>query len=308
MRVFNDTEKLLEFKNSVVTIGTFDGVHLGHQKIISQMKEEAERIDGETVIITFFPHPRKVVKDGASDILILTTLPEKISLLASYGIDNLVVVPFNEKFSNQSASEYIEDFLWEKFHPKCVIIGYDHRFGKGRSGNYQLLEEYGAKLGFEVKEIPEQVQNELSISSTKIRESLLKGDISTANHCLGHPYFFEGLVIKGNQLGRTIGFPTANLDTGDAEKLIPENGVYAVKVCLHGNTYLGMMNIGLRPTVGGTSRTIEVNILDFDKDIYGETLKIEVMAYLRGEQKFAGLDALKDQLAKDRDAVRELLK
>lgn len=249
-----------------------------------------------------------MVKEGAPEVLTLTTLAEKISLLDSYGIENLVVVAFDERFSNLSASQYIEQFLWEKFHPKCVIIGYDHRFGHGRKGDYHLLEEYGAKLGFEVKEIPEQVQNEISISSTKIRESLLRGDAETAGNCLGHPYFFEGVVVKGNQLGRTIGFPTANLDTGDPEKLIPENGVYAVKVSLHGQSYLGMMNIGLRPTVGGTKRTIEVNILDFNQDIYGETLKIEVMAYLRGEQKFAGLDALKEQLAKDREDVRILLR
>ncbi|PZP42563.1 MAG: riboflavin biosynthesis protein RibF [Pseudopedobacter saltans] len=307
MRVFRDTDQLPEFNNSVVTIGTFDGVHLGHQKIIAQMKKEADRIGGETVIITFFPHPRKVVKEGSPAVLILTTLAEKISLLDSYGVDNVVVVAFDEKFSNQSASQYIEDFLWKKFRPKCVIIGYDHRFGHGRMGDYKLLESYGNSLGFEVKEIPQQVQNEISISSTKIREALLKGDIKTADNCLGHPYFFEGMVIKGNQLGRTIGFPTANLDTGDPEKLVPENGVYAVKVGLNGKQYLGMMNIGIRPTVGGTSRTIEVNILDFDKDIYGETLKIDVIAYLRGEQKFAGLDALKSQLAKDRESVRLLL-
>ncbi|WP_447640187.1 MULTISPECIES: bifunctional riboflavin kinase/FAD synthetase [Chitinophagaceae] len=307
MRVFRDMEKATGFRNSVVTIGTFDGVHLGHQKIIAQMKEEAEKIGGETVIITFFPHPRKVVKEGHANVQILTTLPEKVSLLESYGIDNLVVVAFDEQFSNQSASQYIEDFLWEKFHPKCVIIGYDHRFGKDRTGDYHLLENYGKKLGFEVKEIPEQVQNEISISSTKIRESLLRGDVRTAQDCLGHPYFFEGTVIKGNQLGRTIGFPTANLDTGDPEKLIPENGVYAVRVTLQGNYYMGMMNIGVRPTVGGTTRTIEVNILDFNQDIYGETLKIEVIAYLRGERKFAGLDVLKAQLAKDRECVQKLL-
>jgi len=307
MRVYKDTDDLPQFRNAVVTIGTFDGVHLGHQKIVAQMKEEAVRMGGETVIITFYPHPRRVVKERNVNIQILTTLPEKITLLESYGIDNVVVVAFDEAFANQSASQYIEDFLWKKFQPKCVIIGYDHRFGHGRMGDYQLLEEYGKKLGFAVKEIPEQIQNEISISSTKIREALLKGDIATADKCLGHPYFFEGVVVKGNQLGRTIGFPTANLATGDPEKLIPENGVYAVNVRLQDKVYLGMMNIGVRPTVGGTSRTIEVNILDFDKDIYGETLKIEVMAYLRGEQKFAGLDALKAQLAKDRDAVKELL-
>ncbi|MFT4202327.1 MAG: bifunctional riboflavin kinase/FAD synthetase [Chitinophagaceae bacterium] len=307
MKVFRDTDRLPEFKNSVVTIGTFDGVHLGHQKIIAQMKQEAARIDGETVIITFFPHPRKVVREEQPQIRILTTLAEKISLLESYGIDNLVVVAFDEKFATLSASQYIEDFLWKKFHPQCVIIGYDHRFGHGRQGDYHLLESYGEKLGFDVKEIPEQLQNEISISSTKIREALLKGDVRTAHDCLGHPYFFEGTVVKGNQLGRTIGFPTANLDTGDSEKLVPQNGVYAVKVILRDQHYLGMMNIGMRPTVGGTARTIEVNILDFDKDIYGETLKIDVMAYLRREQKFAGLDALKDQLARDREAVRQLL-
>ena len=307
MRVYKNTDQLPEFRNSVVTIGTFDGVHLGHQKIIAQMKQQAAQQAGETVIITFYPHPRKIVREGVPAIQILTTLAEKLSLLEDFGIDNVVVVPFNESFAQQSASQYIEDFLWKKFHPNCVIIGYDHRFGHDRLGDYKLLETYGQRLGFEVREIPEQVQNEISISSTKIREALLLGDIRTADNCLGHPYFFEGTVVKGNQLGRTIGFPTANLDTGDPEKLIPKNGVYAVMVHLHGQDYMGMMNIGVRPTVGGTTRTIEVNILDFDKDIYGEVLKIDVLKYLRGEIKFAGLDALKDQLAKDKAEVRTLL-
>lgn len=310
MRVFNNIEALPTFKNAVVTIGTFDGVHLGHQKIISQLKAEAAHHNGETIIITFHPHPRKIVKEGNMPVPILTTLSEKIKLLESFGVDNVIVVPFDEAFSNQSAEEYIEKFLWDKCKPSCIIVGYDHRFGHGRTGDYKLLEKYGEKIGFKVKEISEQVQNEVAISSTRIREALLKGDILTANNFLGHPYFFEGMVVTGNQLGRTIGFPTANLDVDNSEKLIPANGVYAVKVKdphNQNNQLKGMMNIGVRPTVGGTQRTIEVNILDFNQDIYGKMLEIEIIQHLRGEVKFAGLDALKEQLAKDRDAVNEIL-
>ena len=307
MQVHSDVNSLPVFQHAVVTIGTFDGVHLGHRQIIRQLKEEAALIQGETVIITFHPHPRKIVREGQSPVPILSTLREKIALLEAEGIDHLVVVPFDETFAAQTASEYVEHFLVEKFHPQTVIIGYDHRFGQGRAGDYHLLETYGLQLGFMVKEIPEHILDEVTISSTRIREALLQTDIDTANHFLGYSYFFEGLVVKGNQLGRTIGFATANLQVEDAEKLIPGNGVYAVTVSLAGETFNGMMNIGLRPTVDGTRRVIEVHLLDFNRDIYGQTVTVTVQHYLRGEVKFSGLDALKEQLAKDKLAASAIL-
>jgi riboflavin kinase/FMN adenylyltransferase len=301
---------LPEFKRAVVTIGTFDGVHLGHRQIIAQMKEEAARIDGETVIITFHPHPRKIISSVPGDIKLLNTLSEKIILLEAAGIDHLVVVPFDHQFANQTADEYVTDFLYKYFKPHTVIIGYDHRFGKGREGNYELMDAYGKSLGFEVKEISEKLMNEIVISSTKIRHSLVDNDIETANQFLGYPYFFEGTVIEGNKLGRTIGYPTANLHISSEEKLVPGNGVYAVTVVRRESSVVskGMMNIGVRPTVDGKKRVIEVNIFDFDEDIYGETLQVQVHHYLRGEIKFNGLDELKAQLQKDKLAATELLK
>ena len=300
---------LPEFNKAVITIGTFDGVHLGHKKIIAQLKEEAMLIGGETVMITFHPHPRKIVSSVPGDIKLLTTLEEKIDLLAAAGIDHLVVIPFNHLFANLNAQEYVEDFLYKNFKPHTIIIGYDHRFGKGRAGDYQLLEQFGKQLGFQVKEISEELLNEVVISSTKIRHALFDNDIATANDFLGYAYFFEGIVIEGNKLGRTIGYPTANLHISSEEKLIPSNGVYAVTIHLpdQEQLYKGMMNIGLRPTVDGKKRVIEVNIFDFDADIYGQLLQIHVHHYLRGEVKFNGLDGLKEQLLKDKAAAKALL-
>lgn len=315
MRVHRELAgSLPEFKKAVVTIGTFDGVHLGHRQIIAQMKEEAARIGGETVIITFHPHPRKIVSSVPGDIKLLSTLNEKIHLLEAAGVDHLVVVPFDHRFANQTAEQYVKDFLYHYFKPHTVIIGYDHRFGKGREGDYHLLKSYGQNLGFEVKEISEQLINEIVVSSTRIRRAIAENDSATANRFLGYPYFFEGVVIEGNKLGRTIGYPTANLHISSEEKLIPGNGVYAVTVVLNpetqptgpkpGNRYKGMMNIGLRPTVDGKKRVIEVNIFDFNQDIYGQTLQVHLQQYLRGEVKFNGLDELKAQLNQDRqDAI-----
>ena len=302
MKVYHSTEQMPAFKNAVVTIGTFDGVHIGHQQIIRQLKQEAARIGGETVIITFHPHPRKVVAAGQSPVYLINTIEEKIELLEKNGIDNLVVVPFTEAFSQLSPEEYCEQFLIEKFKPHTVIIGYDHRFGKGRAGDYKLLEAYGARHAFELKEIPAHVINESTVSSTRIREAVLSGNVELAESLLGYDFFFEGKVVEGNKLGRTLGFPTANLQIQQEEKLIPGNGVYAVAVKLESGEYkTGMMNIGVRPTVDGTKRMIEVNIFDFDQDIYGTTLRVYVQKYLRGEQKFNGLDALKAQLAIDKE-------
>lgn len=320
MQVHRDIGQLPVFNNAVITIGTFDGVHTGHQTIIQQLKKEAAAVNGETVIITFHPHPRMVVREGQSPVHILTTLDEKINLLAQQGINHLVVVPFNESFASQTAEEYIKDFLVARFNPHTITIGYDHRFGKNRAGDYRLLEEYGARLGFVVKEIPAQVLNDITISSTRIREALLKGDINTANTCLGYDYHFEGLVVDGNKLGRTLGYPTANLHIHDADKLVPGNGVYVVETEFPVSSLKfkvgdadetgavssppfrgrGMMSIGVRPTIGVSERTIEVNIFDFNEDIYGQTLRVYVKKYLRPELKFNGLDELITALDKDK--------
>lgn len=304
---------LPEFRNAVITIGTFDGVHKGHQQILAQMKEEAARINGETIIITFHPHPRKIVSSVPGDVKLLNTLSEKKLLLEKAGIDHLVVVPFDHHFANQSADEYVKDFLYKYFRPHTIIIGYDHRFGKGRTGDYHLLEDYGKQLGFEVKEITEQLLNEIAVSSTRIRKAITENDIDTANAALGYPYFFEGLVIEGNQLGRTIGYPTANLHIGSEEKLIPGNGVYAVHVELLSDEPSasqklgGMMNIGIRPTIDGKKRVIEVNIFDFNADIYGQQLRVHVLKQLRNEVKFDGLEALKTQLGIDKEQALTII-
>jgi riboflavin kinase/FMN adenylyltransferase len=309
MQIHHNTDQLPVFRRAVVTIGTFDGVHTGHARILHQLREEAARIDGETLIITFFPHPRKVVQGGGQDIRLINTVREKIDLLSWQKIDHLVIVPFTEAFSQLTAQEYIEAFLLAKFHPHTVIIGYDHRFGKGRQGDYHLLEQYSSSAGFQLQEITVQLLDEVSVSSTRIREAILRADIATANQLLGYPFFFSGKVIKGNQLGRTLGYPTANLELENGEKLIPVDGVYAVEAQLlpvgstgvfDGPRLKGMMGIGIRPTINGTHRTIEVNLFDFDEDIYGRELRVFVIKYLRPELKFNSLDELKDALAQDK--------
>ncbi len=307
MTVHTDINNLPAFKNAVVTIGTFDGVHKGHQQILQMMLDEAKRLNGETVIITFHPHPRQVIAANQAELFLLNSLPEKISLLEKYGIDHLVVTPFTEEFSLLSAENYIEDFLVKTFHPHTIIIGHDHRFGKSRSGNFALLEAKAKEYNYVVKEIPEFMLQNNTISSTIIRQALQKGNIETANEYLGYPYFFSGTVAEGNKLGRTIGYPTANINVTEEKKLIPGNGVYAVKVGLDKDVYPGMMNIGIRPTVEGIHRMIEVNIFDFDKEIYGSTLTIHVHKRLRNEQKFNGLEELKEQLGRDKEQVMEWL-
>lgn len=324
MQVHSDISNLPFFRNAVVTIGTFDGVHTGHLQIIHQLIKEAALIGGETVIITFHPHPRMIInaapRPNYEEIKLLNTLPEKIELLQNQNIDHLVIVPFTKEFSEQAAEEYIRDFLVTKFHPHTIIIGYDHKFGRNRQGDYKLLESYQSIYNFKVKEIPEHVLHHVIISSTRIRHALEEGDISTANVYLGYPYFFEGKIIKGDKLGRTIGYPTANIEITDKNKLVPGNGVYAVEVSLvsrskvnellnsndiaQSTTHIphlkGMMNIGFRPTVGGAKKVIEVNIFDFDTSIYGQTIIVYVRYFLRNEIKFNGLEALKEQLAIDK--------
>ncbi len=300
MKVYRDIENLPAFKNAVITIGTFDGVHEGHKKIIEKLKEEATAVNGETVIITFHPHPRKVVSSPILGIRLINTLEEKIELLQKAGIDHLVVVPFTDVFANQSAEDYVKDFLVAKFHPHTVIIGYDHRFGRDRSGNYRLLEKLSPEYGFALQEIPKHVLDEIAISSTNIREAIVHGDIETANKLLGYSFFFEGTVVHGDKLGRTLGYPTANLKSTDEEKISLGNGIYAVYVKLNEREMKGMMSVGFRPTVDGKKRVVEVNIFDFDEEIYGQTLRVYVKKYLRAEEKFDSLEALVKQIDKDK--------
>ncbi len=310
MQVHYNIQQLPNFKNAVITIGTFDGVHSGHQQIIELMKNECKRVNGESVILTFHPHPRQIISTVTNPVVLINSLQEKLALLEKFGVQHVVVVPFTEAFANQTADEYIANFLVKTFHPHSIIIGHDHHFGKGREGNFQLLEDKALEYGFEVKEIPEFMLQDITISSTKIREALLAADIETANRYLGYDYFFTGKVIEGNKLGRTIGYPTANILIEEANKLIPGNGVYAVTIAFKENKqpiFKGMMNIGIRPTVDGKLRVIEVNIFDFDKEIYGESITITIKKYLRQEQKFNSLNELKAQLAKDKEMAGKLL-
>lgn len=328
MKVHYDIESLPLFRNAVVTIGTFDGVHMGHRQIIDKLKQEAKAIDGETVIITFHPHPRKVVSSTILGIRLINTLDEKIELLEQLGINHLVVVPFTDAFANQEAEDYVQYFLVNKFHPHTIIIGYDHRFGKERKGDYRLLEKLAPVFNYQLKEIPKHVLDEVSISSTRIREALLNGQIEIADKLLGYEFFFSGSVVHGDKLGRKLGYPTANLKMSDDEKIIPHNGIYAVyaevrglkseirgsnekeysifyapsdsRLRAHDARLKGMMSIGFRPTVDGKKRVIEVNLFDFSKEIYDQVLRVYVKKYLREEVKFDSLDELVRQIDQDK--------
>ena len=334
MRIYQHTDELPVFRKAVITIGTFDGVHTGHAQILQQLRQEADRIGGETVIVTFYPHPRKVVRGGTAEVRLINTLEEKIGLLDWQQVDHLVIVPFTEAFSQLTAEQYVKNFLLEKFHPHTVIIGYDHRFGQGRLGDYHLLEEFSRTEGFELQEIPVHLLDAVSVSSTRIREAIARADMETTRQLLGYDFFFSGRVVEGNKLGRVLGYPTANLRVESNEKMIPGDGIYAVEAVLMpaddatgggvkptgdsvtaaaskspftGPRLKGMMSIGVRPTIGGGDRTIEVNIFDFNEDIYGRELRVFVKKYLRPEEKFDGLEALKAQLAIDKEQSLEVL-
>jgi riboflavin kinase / FMN adenylyltransferase len=300
MILHNSTDSLPAFKNAVVTIGTFDGVHGGHQQIIKTLKDAAVAAGGETVIITFDPHPRKVVSSVVTGIRLITTLQERIDLIAKTGINHLVVVPFTEYFANQTAEEYISDFLVQKFKPHTIIIGYDHRFGKDRSGDYKLLEQKAPVYNYRLMEIPVHLLDAVKVSSTNIRNAIIHSNIDEANKLLGYPFFFEGEVMHGDKIGRTIGYPTANLKITNEEKIVLGDGIYAVYADVDGKNYKGMMSIGFRPTVNGKKRVTEVNLFDFAREIYGHTIRVHVIKYLRSEVKFNGLDALKEQLHRDK--------
>ena len=307
MKIFEGLANFVPVKNAVVTSGTFDGVHLGHQKILKRIRDIADQCNGETVLITFWPHPRLVLFPHEHNLRLLSTFEEKAKLLREYGIDYLVTLPFTKEFSEMSSEDFIQKILIEKIQTKKLVIGYDHRFGKNREGSFEYLKENIKKYHFELEEIPREDIDHVGISSSKIRKALEIGNIETANEYLGRDYELNGIIIKGQQLGRSIGFPTANIYIPNDYKLVPCDGAYAVKVNVEGKVYDGMLNIGMRPTVNGTSRTIEVNLFDFHGDLYDLRVCVYFKAYLRPEVKFLNLEALKAQLENDKKKAIEIL-
>ena len=307
MKVYKHLSEFSPIKNAVVTTGTFDGVHIGHQKIIHRVKEIAHQIAGESVIITFHPHPRLVLFPEDNHLKILNTLPEKIKLLEASGIDHLIIIPFTKEFSRLSSVDFIQQIIVDQIGTKKLVIGYDHHFGKNREGSFEHLKHYGPSYGFEVEEIPKQDINDVGVSSTKIRTALAQHQIAIANQYLGYPYAIEGIVVKGDQIGRSIGFPTANIQIQESHKLIPADGIYAVQIEWQSQTYKGMLYIGDRPTVQGSKKVIEVNIFDFDKEIYDEQIQVKLIKYIRADQKFDSLDALKLSIQQDEINCRKAL-
>jgi len=308
MKVHRDILSLIPFTKAVVTIGTFDGVHAGHRKLIERIKELAHQEGGESVLITFEPHPRSVIYPDES-LKLLTTLEEKTELLKSFDIDHLVVAPFTKEFSLLSAREYAEHFLFTKFHPAVVVMGYNHQFGHHRDGNIELLRKLSSQYHFRVEEIEKQLVDEIEVSSTRIRIALQEGDVETANHLLGHNYSLEGNVIKGDQLGRKLGYPTANILVEDKFKLIPADGIYAIKAHIaEGSSPVnGVMSIGMRPTVSGKHRTIEAHLFNFDQDIYQKKIKVDFIQWIRDETKFKTLELLTAQMKSDEAKARSIL-
>ncbi len=308
MAVFYGTDHLPLFTRPVLTIGTFDGVHKGHKAILADVVAQAGAIGGESILITFEPHPRKLIYPDQS-LQLLTTLDDRIALILANGIDNVVVAPFNAAFAALSAVAYIRDFLVAKFRPEAIVIGYDHHFGHDRTGDLALLQSSGAAFDFTVYELPAQKIADAAVSSTKIRKALLGGDVAAATMMLGRPYMLTGKVVHGAKLGRTLGYPTANILPADADQLIPANGVYAVMAEVNGRDHGGMLNIGIRPTVSAElALHIEAHLFDFAADIYGDDLTLSFIARLRDEQKFPSLDALKAQLDADADAAKNILR
>lgn len=301
MKIYHHISDFTKLNNAVAAIGTFDGVHFGHQKIIKRLCELAKTTGGESVVVTFFPHPRSIIDPENQDLKMINTIAEKAALLEGLGVDHLIITPFTRDFSNLSAEEYIKDVLVGKIGIKNLIVGYDHRFGKDRKGGMAELIKYAEPLGYQVEEIPEQDVHDVSVSSTKIRKALLAGDVALAREFLGYNFSLYGRVIKGDKIGRTIGFPTANIFIEESYKLIPSDGIYAVKIGMNGKTYKGMAYIGQRPTINGMTRNIEVNIFDFNQEIYGQYVTMYFMEFLRHDVKFTGLEALKKQLKKDKE-------
>lgn len=299
MKIFNSIQEFTSPTKTIVTLGTFDGVHKGHKSILEKLTNSSKQSGCESVVLTFFPHPRMVLQQN-SDLKLLNTIDEKAELLEKTGIDNLIIHPFDMAFSRLTAEEFVRDVLVDGLNIAKIIIGHDHRFGRNRTANIDDLIRFGEEYGFEVEKISALAIDEVSVSSTKIRHALNEGKIDIANDYLGYPYFINGTVVQGKQLGRTINFPTANIEPSENYKLIPANGVYVVSSEINGKTVQGMMNIGTRPTVNGTGTTIEVHYHDFNEDLYGKKLKVSLHHRLRDEVKFESFDALKQQLETDR--------
>lgn len=291
----------------VTTIGTFDGIHIGHQKILKQVVRLAKKQGYEPVVLTLFPHPRMVLQKDDS-IKLLNTIDERVELLKSFGIKDVIVKTFTKEFANLSAKDYVKQILMDELNTKQIVIGYDHHFGKNRSANIKDLKEFAKLYDFKVEEISAQDLEDVTVSSTKIRNALDNGEVALANSFLGYNYFITGTVVKGKGLGRTIDFPTANIHIKESYKLIPNDGVYVVKSKIKDKTVYGMMNIGTNPTVGGKTRSIEVHFLNYNKDLYNEDLKIEFLKRLRSEQNFKNLEALKTQLRKDKNSALAYIK
>ncbi len=304
MKIYHNPDDFTRLKYGVVTSGTFDGVHPGHQKILQRLGEIARKNNGESVVITFWPHPRMILKPADLTLKLLDTFEEKAEMLRQQDIDHLIRIPFTKEFSQLTSQEFITKILVETIGTKKLVIGYDHRFGKNREGSFEQLKLNGPTYGFDVEEIPQQDIDHIAVSSSKIRKALEAGDIDMATHFLSRPYSITGRVIKGDKLGRVLGFPTANIDLDSHDKLIPAEGIYAVKVMHERSEYGGMLYIGTRPTVDGSKRSIEVNIFNFDKEIYGESLRVSFIKLLRVDSKFQDLESLKEQLYKDKDAAR----
>lgn len=306
MNIFHSINDFKSTKKTILTLGTFDGVHIGHKKILERVTQNTENGKYESLVLTFFPHPRMVLH-GQSEVKLLNTIDEKIDLLEKTGIQNLVIHPFDETFSRLTAEEFVQTVLVNRFQIQKIIIGHDHRFGKNRTADIKDLIAFGKQHGFEVEQISVQEINDVSISSTKIRNALMEGNMALANDYLGYDYFLTGTIAKGKQLGRTIGYPTANLKIEENYKLIPQNGAYVVKSIINQKTVYGMMNIGYNPTVAGKILSIEVHYFDFDKDIYDQKIAVSILERLRPEQKFGSVDLLKEQLEKDKKTALAFL-
>ncbi len=307
MKIYHGLDDFARLDYAVVTSGTFDGVHIGHQKILSRLKEVAHKNKGESVVITFWPHPRLVLHPEENTLKLLNTFEEKAALLKEEGIQHLVRIPFTKEFSNHSSAQFIHDVLVDTIGTRKLVIGYDHRFGHNREGSFEQLKQNGPQYGFEVEEIPRQDVDTVGVSSSRIRKALEEGDIETATHFLNRPYTLSGQVIMGDKLGRLLGYPTANIEIDTKYKLIPIDGIYAVSVVHENNAFKGMLYIGNRPTVNGVKRNIEVNIFDFDKNIYGDSLTVHFHKLIRMDSKFKDLEELKQQLHRDKEMALRIL-
>jgi riboflavin kinase / FMN adenylyltransferase len=308
MKVHHDLSQLPTFTNAVITIGTFDGVHLAHRQIIAQLISKAKSVNGESVLITFEPHPRMVLQPSDTSLKLLSTLSEKINLLSDLGIDHLVIAPFTTAFLKLTATEYIAHFLVKYFNPHTIIIGYDHQFGNNREGNFAVLKNFETQFNFQCVEIPKQLISEITISSSAIRRNLISGNIALANNLLSYSYPLSGTVVHGDARGRTIGYPTANIALHNSFKLIPANGVYAIRATLQGLVYGGMMNIGTRPTIEATKKvSLEAHLFNFDKQIYDEIISVSLVEKLRDELKFDGIQALITAIKQDEYDARNIL-